>query len=219
MSSSTTTTTTITTQQIPSWHMKADYVETCNCDFGCPCNFIGFPTYGYCRALVLYHIKEGNYGDSIKLDGLDVIYAVSWPKAIHEGNGTLQLFITKNANEEQRQAIVNIFTGKAKGDGPLAIFGGTLKYTLDPQYVEINSKIDGRKSSFSVPGIIDVQVENFINPVTGEEQDTKIQLPKGFIFKLADAAKTKVMRILTPNLNFDDSGKNAFYSVVEFKGP
>ena len=33
--------------------MKADYVETCNCDFGCPCNFNGFPTYGYCRALVL----------------------------------------------------------------------------------------------------------------------------------------------------------------------
>ena len=31
--------------------------------------------------------------------------------------------------------------------------------------------------------------------------------------------KTKVMRILTPNLNFDDSGKNALYSVVEFKGP
>lgn len=218
MSSSTTTTTT-TQQQIPNWYMKADYVETCNCDFGCPCNFIGFPTQGYCRALVLYHIKEGNCGDSIKLDGLEVIYAVSWPKAIHEGNGTLQLFITKNANEKQRQAIVDIFTGKAKGDGPFAIFGGTLKYILDPQYVDINSKIDGRKSSFSVPGIIDVQVENFISPVTGEEQDTKVQLPKGFIWKLADAAKTKVMRILTPNLNFDDSGKNAFYSVVEFKGP
>jgi hypothetical protein len=46
------------------------------------------------------------------LDGLDVIYAASWPKAIHEGNGTLQLFITKNANEKQRQAIVDILTGK-----------------------------------------------------------------------------------------------------------
>lgn len=128
-------------------------------------------------------------------------------------------YFTQNANEKQRQAIVDVFTGKAKGDGPFAIFGGTLKYILDPQYVDINSKIDGRKSSFSVPGIIDVQVENFINPVTGEEQDTKVQLPKGFIWKLADAAKTKVMRILTPNLNFDDSSKNAFYSVVEFKGP
>jgi hypothetical protein len=24
---------------------------------------------------------------------------------------------------------------------------------------------------------------------------------------------------LTPNLNIDDSGKNAFYSMVEFRGP
>ena len=94
-----------------------------------------------------------------------------------------------------------------------------LKYILDPQYVDIKARIDGRKSSFSVPGIIDVQVENFMNPVTGEEQDTKVQLPKGFIFKIADAAKTKVMKILTPSLNFYDSGKNAYYSVVEYGGP
>ena len=82
-----------------------------------------------------------------------------------------------------------------------------------------NRKIDGKKSSFSIPDIMDVQIESFVNPVTGEEQDTKIQLPKGFIWKLAEAAKTKLMRISTPNLNFDDSGKNAFYSVVEFSGP
>ena len=206
-------------QQIPTWHIKADYVETCNCDYGCPCNFTGFPTYGFCRGLLFFHIREGNYGDSIDLNGLEVIYAESWPKAIHEGNGTMQLFITKNSTENQRQAIVNIFTGKAKGEGPFAIFANTLKYILDPQYVDIKARIDGRKSSFSVPGIIDVQVENFINPVTGEEQDTKIQLPKGFIFKIADAAKTKVMKILTPNLNFDESGKNAYYSVVEYRGP
>ncbi len=208
-----------TLQEIPNWNMKADYVETCNCDYGCPCNFTGFPTYGYCRALILFHINSGNYGSNIKLDGLEVIITVSWPKAIHEGNGTFQLYITKNANEEQRQVLVNIFSGKAKGDGPFALFAPTYKYVLDPQFVDINSKIDGRKSSFSVPGVMDVQVENFVNPVTGEEQDTKINLPKGFIWKVADAAKTKVMRILTPNLNFDDSGHNAFYATVEFKGP
>jgi hypothetical protein len=36
-----------------------------------------------------------------------------------------------------------------------------------------------------------VQVENFVNPVTGEEQDTKMELPKGFIWKFADMAKQK----------------------------
>ena len=35
----------------------------------------------------------------------------------------------------------------------------------------------------------------------------------------ADAPKTKIMCISTPLLNFDHSGKNAFYTVVDFKGP
>lgn len=206
------------TTQIPKWDIKADYVETCNCDYGCPCNFSGFPTYGFCRALVLYHIRTGSYGN-VKLDGLDVVYAGSWPKAIHEGNGTVQFYITKKADEGQRKAIVSIFKGEAKGDGPFAIFATTVKYYLDPQFVDLKVKIDGKKSSFSVPDIMDVQVESFKNPVTGEEQDTRIELPKGFIWKIAEAAKTKVMRITTAGLNFDDSGKNAFYSVVEHKGP
>jgi hypothetical protein len=120
-----------TTTQIPSWKFKGDYVETCNCDYGCPCNMNGFPTYGFCRALTLFHIREGHYGNT-KLDGLDVIEALSWPKAIHEGNGTMQLYISKNADEQQRRALVDIFSGNAKGNGPFALFAPTYKYILDP---------------------------------------------------------------------------------------
>jgi hypothetical protein len=42
------------------WNIKSDYVETCNCDFGCPCNFNGFRTYGFCRTLVFFNIKKGD---------------------------------------------------------------------------------------------------------------------------------------------------------------
>jgi hypothetical protein len=129
------------------------------------------------------------------------------------------LLVSSKADEEQRRALIQIASGQAKGDGPFALFAGTFSRFLDPQFVDINAKIDGRKSSFSVPGIIDVETESFKNPVTGEEQDTKIQIPKGFIWKLADAAKSKVMHITSPDLKFDHSGKNAFYSVVEYKGP
>ena len=206
------------TEQIPKWSFKADYIETCNCDYGCPCNFNGFPTYGFCRALVLQSIKSGNYGN-VKLGGVDVIFAASWPKAIHEGGGTAQLFISKQATPDQREAVVKIFSGQAKGNGPFALFAGTLKYVLEPQFVDIKKKIDGKKSSFSVAGVMDVEVESFKNPVTGEEQDTKIQMPKGFIFQLADTCKSKLMKISTPNLNFDDSGKNAFFAQVGYSGP
>jgi hypothetical protein len=202
---------------IPNWRLKADYVETCNCDYGCPCNFNGFPTYGSCQGLLLFHIRSGSYSDT-RLDGLDAIYAEHWPKAIHEGNGTLQLFITKKADDLQRKALVDIMSGQAKGEGPFALFATTMKYFLEPQFVDIKVNLDGKRSSFAVPGIIDVQTESFTNPVTGEEQDTKIQLPKGFIWKLAEAAKSKIMRITTPNLNFDHSGQSAFYAVVEYEG-
>ena len=204
--------------QIPKWHMKIDYVEACNCDYGCPCNFNGFPTYGFCRDLLLFSIREGNYGD-VKLNGVDVVHAASWPKAIHEGNGTVQLYISKHATEVQRDAVITIFMGKAKGEGPFAIFAPTFKYVLEPQYVDIQKKIDGKKSSFSVPGVIDVQVESFVNPVTGEEQETIIQLPKGFIWKTGQAAKSKLMKISTPQLNFDDSGQSVIVSTVEYRGP
>jgi hypothetical protein len=55
-----------------------------------------------------------------------------------------------------------------------------------------------RRAELLYPGIIDVQLESFKNPVTGEEQEAKIQLPKGFIFKIADAAKSKLMRFQRP---------------------
>jgi hypothetical protein len=183
-------------ESIPKWHLKADYIEVCNCDYGCPCNFNGFPTYGFCRALQLFSIGEGNYGDT-KLEGIDVIVAQSWPKAIHEGNGTVQLYISKHAAETQRDAVIDIFSGKSKGNAPFALFAPTFKYVLEPQYVDISKTIDGKKSSFSVPGAIDVQVESFKNPVTGEEQETQIHLPKGLVWKVVQAAKTKLMRITT----------------------
>jgi hypothetical protein len=59
--------------------------------------------------------------------------------------------VTNKANEEQRKAIVQIAAGQAKGDGPFALFAGTFSRFLDPQFVYINAKINGRKSSFSVP--------------------------------------------------------------------
>ncbi|MGA7544072.1 MAG: DUF1326 domain-containing protein [Nitrososphaeraceae archaeon] len=48
------------------------------------------------------------------IDGVDIILAQSWPKAIHEGNGTVLLLITNKANDEQRKAIIQIVSGQAR---------------------------------------------------------------------------------------------------------
>jgi len=98
----------------PAWSIECDYMETCNCDFGCGCNFGGFPNFGRCEALVGYHIRQGRYG-GVDLQNLDFIYAASWPRAIHQGDGTMCVYISDRANDSQRQAIADIAYGRAAG--------------------------------------------------------------------------------------------------------
>src|SRR5262249_7165774 len=142
-------------EKIPRWEVQVDYIETCNCDFACPCNFSGYPTDGFCEALVAYHIKKGRFGKT-RLDGLDVIYAAAWPKAIHQGGGTLRLYVSEGATPEQRDALVRIFSGKAKGNGPFELFSGTMATVEQPVFAPVEMTIDGRRSSFRVPGHIEV---------------------------------------------------------------
>ena len=207
------------TEKIPRWEIQVDYVETCNCDFGCPCNFSGYPTDGHCEALVAYHIKKGRFGKT-RLDGLDVIYAAAWPHAIHQGGGTLRLYISEGASGEQRDALVRIFSGRARGNGPFELFGGTMSTFDEPVFAPIDVAIDGRRSSFRVPGHLDVALAPFTNPVSGEVLDIRVIMPKGFIFRSAQAARTLVMKLLgTGALSFDHSGQNAFFARLEFAGP
>src|SRR6185295_2074455 len=112
------------------------------------------------------------------------------------------------------------FCGRAKGNGCFELFAGTMATIDDPVYVPIEFAVDGRRSSFRVAGALEVGMAPFGNPVSGEEQDIRVNLPKGFIWKSVKAAKTSVMRILgTGPLSFDHSGQNAFYARLEFAGP
>jgi len=205
------------TEKTP-WRIHADYMESCNCDFGCPCNFSGFPSNGRCETLVGYHIRDGYYGE-VKLDGLDFIQTASWPRAIHEGNGTGGAYITERATPEQRTALVEIVYGRAGGSGSFAVFATTFRQVLDPCFVRIDMTVDGKRSRFAVPGILEVHLTPHIDPVSGKEQDVELRLPNGFIWQAAQGVKTAAMRILTPHLNFDYSGKNGYYSIVEHRGP
>ena len=208
-----------TGEKIPRWQMRVDYVETCNCNFGCPCNFSGYPTDGFCEALVGYHVRQGRFGRT-RLDGLDVVYAAAWPRAIHQGGGTMRLYVAEQATPEQRDALVQIFSGKAKGNGPFELFAGTMSTVEPPVFAPVEFKVDGRKSAFRVPGALDVTLAPHTNPVSGEVQDVRLNLPKGFIFRSAQAARTLVMRLFgAGTLSFDHSGQNAFFARLEFQGP
>ena len=102
----------MTTDTKTAWRMKAAYLETCSCDFGCPCNFEAPPTKGYCSFVLGWHINEGHFGD-VSLDGLNIAGAGWFPEAMHLGNGTMIPYVDERATPEQRSALLTIMTGAA----------------------------------------------------------------------------------------------------------
>src|SRR5438128_2232729 len=127
------------------WFFDADYLQACNCDYGCPCEFSAPPTPGFCHGVGVWKIDKGKYGD-LSLDGTGLAFAAKWPGAIHEGNGTVCLFVDERASQEQREALLEIGSGKA-GGLPFEILATTFSTLLDPQFVPFNVTINGLESS------------------------------------------------------------------------
>jgi hypothetical protein len=169
------------TETATRWTLKGTGYEFCNCDFGCGCNFSGFPNSkdGSCRALVGMVIREGRCGD-VDLSGLKCAALVVWPKAIHEGNGKCVFVVEPEATDEQIGALSQIFTG-ALGGMPWELLGSTFEVTgLEKKTITVTG--EGTKSTFTVDGIGEGRGDSFKNPVTGEEHAAIVDLPDGFIW-------------------------------------
>jgi len=84
-----------------------------------------------------WRISNGQYGE-LSLSGLGLGFAARWPKAIHEGNGTVCLFFDEKASAKQREALVQIASGQA-GGLPFEIIVTTFSKILSPVSSPSNS--------------------------------------------------------------------------------
>ena len=176
----------MTTATKTPWRIVADEVATCNCAWGCPCQFNALPTAGRCEALVAARIREGHFGGT-QLGGVTFAAAYWWPGPIHLGEGIVQLAIDEKASKDQRAALLAICSGK-EGGTFFEIFASVVSKALDPMFVPIEFKTDKDKrvASLKVPGLGEFRAEPIRNPITGEEHRARIQLPNGFEYKEAE---------------------------------
>jgi len=164
------------------WHLKGNGYEFCNCDFGCGCNFGGFPNSkdGSCRAFVGLAIAQGKCG-TVDLSGVRCAGVYAWPKAIHEGHGKVAFVVDPKTTDKQAEVLGQIFTGKL-GGMPWELLGPTAEVVgLVKAKITIEGK--GRKSTFRAEGVGEGRGDAFKNPVTGEEHLADVHLPDGFIWR------------------------------------
>lgn len=197
----------------PQWRMEAEYIQSCNCDYGCPCNFNALPTYGNCEALVAYHVRKGNFEDT-KLDDVIFAWGLWWPKAIHMGDGIGKLYVDSKASPAQVKALEEITSGK-HGGGIFSIFPSTLKKTLPTAVTDITFHYDPYDSSFTVKGAGGVTSQHIVNAKTGEFWEGEILVPGGIGFKRGTVTSVD-WNWKADHISLTHEKKNGHASIVTF---
>ena len=98
---------------VAEWRISGTYLEFCNCDPGCGCNFRGLPNSpeGNCQAVISHVIEEGSR-DGLDLAGAKVSWALWWPGAIHDKGGK-----GPRVHRRHRRAVRGARADLARGGG------------------------------------------------------------------------------------------------------
>ena len=101
----------------PNWSLRGEYMESCNCDYLCPCVYTnpqGPVTYDHCTAILVFRIDEGRSG-TVRLDGLKFALVIRSGKVMADGNWVFGVVVDDAADPAQRQALSAIAGGDAGG--------------------------------------------------------------------------------------------------------
>lgn len=201
------------------WMIRGSEIASCNCSYGCPCQFNALPTNGDCRAAIGIEIEEGHYG-KVKLDGLRVAGVAAWPGPIHEGHGEIQPIVDERATPEQREALLKIMSGQDTDPGAtfFQVFISMCEKIHPPLFkkIDYHADLSTCEGSISVPGVVDVKTEAIRNPVTGQPHHAKVSLRSGFEYLDAEYASGTISA--KGAIELSTAGKHAHLAKLHMTG-
>jgi hypothetical protein len=177
-----------------SWNLRGSYVETCSCELMCPCNLSldHGATYDFCRATLVFNIREGDV-EGTDIGGLKVVAIVDSPKVMTEGNWRLGVFIDEGATDEQFDKLVQVFGGQL--GGPMAALGPLVGEMLGVERAAIEVSDDGLRHSVRVGDAIEFEIEDIVP--FGVETGQPVRFdgmfhPVGSNLTMAEARRTRI---------------------------
>ncbi|WP_046470774.1 DUF1326 domain-containing protein [Allosalinactinospora lopnorensis] len=166
--------------QVPQWRLQGDWFDVCKCDIPCPCYFAQAPTYGSCDGTLVWHIREGRYGDVV-LDGLNVLALGAFTGNIWAGGtkAAMGVFFDERADERQRAALQAIFTGQA-GGWPKG-FAELIGEMRGMEFAPIEFDVDDDLESWSarIPGRVEARAEALAGPTSLPGRRVQVHNPAG----------------------------------------
>jgi hypothetical protein len=198
----------------PTYRVRAQSVEACNCALGCNCYFGGTPNEGICEFIIGYDIQEGRLGD-VDLRGVRAVVAAKYPNAIHEGHGHVVLFVDRAASAEQVTALVTILSGQA-GGMPWEAIAATIEKFEGPILRPIEIETNGQRGRVRVAGEVELETRPIRNPLAGDQEiEVHMVYPKGgILWNDGNIVTTSTMRVTHDSLPLEWPGKFAVIAEV-----
>ena len=177
-----------------AWNLSGTYIETCSCDFICPCNasLAHGATNDYCRVALVFNITDGQV-DGTDIGGLKVAAIAETPKVMTDGNWRLGVFIDDTASDEQAEKLLGVFSGQL--GGPMEALGPLVGENLGVERVPIEIHEEGLRHSVKIGDAIDFEIEDVVpfGVETGEAaRITGIFHPVGSEFTIAEATRSRI---------------------------
>jgi hypothetical protein len=141
------------------WRIDGQYMETCNCDFLCPCitsNLAARPTEGDCKAAIAMKVDKGSK-DGVDLQGVSFVVLMRAPGPMADGDIKVGLVVDDKASDAQVDAITQIATGAA--GGPMAALGPLVGEFAGVERRPVTFERDGMKIAVSAGDLIDQALE------------------------------------------------------------
>src|SRR2546423_3778727 len=155
------------------WRMSGTYFKSCNCDPGCPCDFMSEPTHHECEGILGMDVQNGNF-DGVSLDGIKFAVAYHWPGPLHEGHGTAKPYFNEGTSDEQMNALGQILTGQAGGTW-FEVLASIIDDVKQPAVVPLSFEFSGRSGNIKIGDEIENRFAPIENPVTGEEEELGVR--------------------------------------------
>ena len=195
------------------WQLRGEYAEACNCDVACQCLWLEPPDDDSCTVSLAWHIEEGRYGD-IDLSGTNVAMLGRSEEGVMFDPDVawhVVLLIDETADDDQRDAIEDIYLGRAGG-----VFAA-----LADTHIESAEVTTAPITFAQQDGEIEVVVGDIVSMAVvgkvGFNEETVTVSPH----PLAKGMEPKVGQSTTATVSYDDeftwdvSGNNSYFAEFE----
>jgi hypothetical protein len=169
------------------------------------------PTEGDCKSPFAFHINSGSYGN-VTLDGLNVALIAYTPGPMGAGNWSVAFYLDERANEQQRQALVAIFTGTV--GGPLGAWAALFSTVLGVKTVPITFNVAGKRRSVEIPNIMHLAV----HPLPSLDPNNEIWALNAHPFapQVALAVGDQNSTWTDYGMSWDNSGTHGYYASINW---